>query len=76
MSALRTQQDILDAEFLWHGGYLSAPKVYDSGTSFSAPPTLRHSEDGHVGQEGGPAGGRRIRVKITDENWIVEFDAP
>jgi hypothetical protein len=75
LSALRTQQDILDAEFLWHGGYLSAPKVYDSGTSFSAPPTLRHSEDGRA-SESGSTSLRRIKVEITEEAWTVEFDAP
>ena len=75
MSAERTQQDILAAEFLWFGGHLGAPKVYDSGTNFSAPPTLRTSagaEDGH----GGSAGGRCMRFEVTDDGWSVSFDAP
>lgn len=43
MADNESQRSILAAELYWFGGVLSAPKVFDAGTSFHAEPMLRGS---------------------------------
>jgi hypothetical protein len=76
MSRKKTLQTILSSEFFWFGGLVEAPKVYDSGTRFSAGPTLRRSEENHrsdpVVDEKGE--GRQIRITETEEGLEIEID--
>jgi hypothetical protein len=76
LSALETQRAILAAEFFWFGGSLGAPKVYDSGTNFSAPPTLRDGSDTAVVGASADAEIDEVRVTYasTEDGWTVTFD--
>jgi hypothetical protein len=78
MSRIKTQRAILSAELYWFGGHLGAPKVYDSGTSFNATPTLRNSgdvanEDADEGAD--DHGKRKVSIQPTDDGgWEIHFD--
>jgi hypothetical protein len=73
MSRIRAQRAILSAEFSWFGGYLGPPKVYDSGTSFSAEPTLRDSGTDSSRPHAEPRG-RMVRYESNANGWSVTFD--
>lgn len=77
----------MSSEFFWFGGSLEAPKVYDTGTSFSAPPTLRehvqaHTEQGRNHDEHVQAHTERgrdqadhvVRYDSTEDGWAVTLD--
>jgi hypothetical protein len=75
MSRIKTQRSILSAELFWFGGHLGAPKVYDSGTSFNAPPTLRNSGEAGNGDDPGVASTRMVSLRPTDDGgWEILFD--
>lgn len=76
MSGIQEQRAILDAELYWFGGSLSAPKVYDTGTNFHAPPTLRDAAAGHHARRTLAEGGRQrvMRAYFDDQGvWTVEI---
>lgn len=73
MSASTEQRAILTSEFYWFGGQLGSPKVFDSGTSFSAHPTLRGA--GTADMNDLPDEPTRIaRVARTVDGWEFTLD--
>lgn len=78
MSGLDAQRAVLSSEFYWFGGPLGAPKVYDSGTSFSAPPSLRRSVASADCFQLDPAepgaDDRTVRYKADGDSWDITFD--
>lgn len=58
----------------WFGGPLSAPKVYDTGTNFNAPPTVRGGESLASNSMPQSESGRRVLYKSTDDGWDIVFD--
>jgi hypothetical protein len=78
MSRIDAQRAILAAEEYWFGGQLGAPKVYDSGTSFHAAPTLRSAfetpDDAEQGGTPEPDNGRMVRIVDTPTGWDITFD--
>jgi len=63
------------SEYHWFGGPLSAPKVYDTGTNFNAPPTVRGSESQSPGIASPGGTGRSVLYTSTDDGWDLVFDA-
>lgn len=76
MSRLRTQRAILSAELYWFGSQLGAPKVYDGGTSFNAPPALRDSGTVIVEEDQCDAdeGRRAIHFVAGPDGYSVTID--
>jgi hypothetical protein len=79
MSRIRAQRATLAAEQYWFGEQLGAPKVYDSGTSFHASPTLRSAADTADAadddwDDSETSGGRRVRIRDTATGWDITFD--
>lgn len=76
MSAEAEQRAILASEFYWFGGQLGTPKVFDAGTSFNAPPTLRGAHGDAVdGEDELLDGASRIaRLVRTDGGWEFTLD--
>ncbi len=74
MPDLETQRAVLASEFLWFGGQLGAPKVYDSGTSFHASPNLKGAEVEHVSVETAGEGERKASYIPIEDGWIVSVD--
>ena len=72
MSGTEQQRAILASEFYWYGGQLGSPKVFDTGTSFNAPPTLRGGNWGDSEACGETA--RYARLEVRDGELIVEID--
>jgi hypothetical protein len=73
MSGIETQRSILAAEFYWFGGCQAAPKVYDGGTNFNAPPTLRSSAGASsaIGGDIDTTDALVIRYESDDSGWTV-----
>lgn len=75
MSGTDEQRAIMDAELYWFGGLLSAPKVYDNGTNFHAPPTLRAVRDAAATTSPDLDSERMIRAYVDDDgDWNVTID--
>jgi hypothetical protein len=75
MSGTDEQRAIMDAEFYWFGGLLSAPKVYDNGTNFHAPPTIRVVADAVGVSRVGLESERHIRAFVDEAgDWTVTID--
>jgi hypothetical protein len=75
MSRLRAQRAVLASEIYWFGAPLGSPMVYDSGTSFSATPTLRElAESPECDDDSASTVGRRARYTSTQDGWDVIFD--
>jgi hypothetical protein len=74
MSRRTVQRAVMASEQYWFGGPLGAPKVYDTGTNFNAPPTLRGGESASGGSAIAAGTGRSMRYTSTDDGWEVVFD--
>lgn len=75
MPDYETQRAILDAEFYWLGGHVGSPKVFDSGTNYYAPPTVRGSHHrGDVDDGDVSTGTRTVTYESSEEGWSVSFD--
>jgi hypothetical protein len=75
MSGTDEQSAIMDAELYWFGGLLSAPKVYDNGTNFHAPPTLRVVNDAVGSSRPDLQSDRLIRAQVdVGGDWAVTID--
>jgi hypothetical protein len=75
MSGTDEQRAIMDAELYWFGGIHSAPKVYDHGTSFHAPPTLRVVTDAIGPSRENMKSDRSIHAYVDDSgDWTVTVD--
>lgn len=74
MSRRDIQRAVMRSEQYWFGGPLGAPKVYDTGTNFNAPPTLRGGETASPGGASAGPTGRTMRYTSTDDGWEVVFD--
>ena len=68
------QRAVLASEFYWFGSELGAPKAFDSGTNFSAPPILRGSTADDIFSGEPAAAGRSVRYTSTADGWDVVFD--
>lgn len=73
MSGSEQQRAILASEFYWFGGQLGSPKVFDTGTNFSAMPTLRTATVPDMERDVDESD-REMRLTISGGILAIELD--